>query len=62
MNNQLETLKREQKQKLKDIGTVLNLDFSLEALLKERTNSNSFEMKAVRKHREMIEKAESLIK
>ena len=62
MNEELEGLKREQNAKLRDIGKVLNLDFSLEKLMKERGDPNSYEMQAVKRHREMIEKAETLMK
>lgn len=44
MKKELEVLKKQQKAKLEKIQQLLNLDFSLEELMKMRGNSNSLEM------------------
>ncbi|CAI2367990.1 unnamed protein product [Moneuplotes crassus] len=51
MNAELENLKREQFFKLKEIGKALNLDFNLETNMKE-----------LKKHKEMVDKANSLMR
>lgn len=54
MKKEIEQLKKQQKAKLEKIQQILNLDFSLEALMKARGNSNSNEMLKAREHREMV--------